>query len=185
MNRHLIALPMLATILSLSGPAAAAAFTPAIVNDPRGDYRLIDGLPTNPVTKSIDISRVKFEKVDGQLKVTGFIRDVHPSRTAIQYMVAHATAPSGIKFLIQATTGHQRAYVAKQSWANEVLCTEAKSIVSGDTLVAKVPLKCLDRPSRLTRLGATTLVEEYSVAASRYYTYSMDKASGSAILRLR
>ena len=185
MKRHLVAISGLAAFLSLSGTAIAAAPTPAVIKDPAGDVRFIDGLPTDPTAKSIDISKLKFEKVDGQLKVTVFIRDAHPSRTANQYMVAHATAPSGIKFLIQAATNTSRAYVAKQSWANEAFCPDARSITSGNTLIAKVPLKCLDRPARLTKLGAMTIVEEYSVGASRYYDLALDKASGRAVLKLR
>lgn len=182
-------LPALATVdvatIGRTSPVTAAL--PAVTfTDRVGDQRLTDGLPNDPKARSIDIRSVRFEKVGGTLRVTTTMRSVGGYGT--QYVVATATTPSGLKFLIQASTNTSIAYVAKQSWANEVRCGDAKGRRdngSPGSITAVVPLGCLGRPARLSQFTAYTVVEDYSVSHGRTLELADDEAAGGGVLRLR
>jgi hypothetical protein len=157
------------------------------ISDRVGDHTLIDGLPNDPRSKAADVRSVRFEKVGGALRVTTTVNLVG-IKSSRQYAVTSVKVPSGLKYLIQASTNTTRASVAKQSWRNTVSCPDARSGYRGGspgTITATIPLKCLGKPNQITGFTAYTFTEVYSVAYGEYVAFSEDEAAGPGVLRLR
>jgi hypothetical protein len=184
------ALPEIADSTSAQTDARTVAIQrgPAVtISDRIGDHALIDGLPNDPRSKAADIRSVRFEKVNGALRVTTTVNLVG-IKTSRQYAVTSVTVPSGLKYLIQASTNTARASVAKQSWRNTVFCPDARSGHRGGSpgaITATIPLKCLGKPNQVTGFTAYTFTEVYSVAYGEYVAFSEDEAAGRGLLRLR
>lgn len=167
--------------------AAAGQRSPAVtITDRLGDHTLIDALPKDRYANASDIRTIRFEKINGALRITTTIGMVGINASR-QYAVTSFTVPSGLKYLVQAMPQTTRAEVAKQSWRNAVSCPDARSgyrAGSPGAIIATIPLKCLGKPKQITNFTAYSFTEVYHTGYSEYVAMSEDDAAGPGVLRL-
>jgi len=173
--------------VALAGTAAAFASGSSQVSstDPRGDYQLIDG-HRGPRSASIDIESMRWARSGNALRISVVIRRLRPEHLN-QYAVFRAVDPaSHHHFLVQASTVTPVAHVARRTWGNRVACPNATSRVhtradGRGSIVATVPLGCLDRPAKLKDLSVLTLARSYHMDKD----FSLDRARTGQVLLLR